>query len=510
MNAAHKTILACWCGGQCPHMPPIRELTKTNPDRPRIIETALKTILLEAPDCPEAHRALAWHYNARNHAAAAAEHLERARAVTGLTAPLSIEITNTLRNAARVPAAIKAGRRAVALNPDNVQAFVALASALQADGQLAEAQSIVEEAERKFARTIATRRLAAVLLSDAKDYAGAIARLSAEDLMPIEYFDRGRCHESLGHYAEAWRDWMAGKRIQREQQGMIYPQETMGRRFAYLAEMARPARASRLPRLAEPGARPWPIFITGFPRSGTTMTEAALAAHPDIAAGDELPFLPELIERLPAWTGSRAPFPHNLMSLSLPENAGVPELARDFYLRQSVHKIGIDGEKYFTDKMCSNEHHLLLIRNLFPGARIVHVRRHPLDIIVSNMSHHLIHGAYNACSLEWCATHYAATDALVAHYKRQLPDLPLIEIRYESFVADHYKHIDSMLPADLAPSPACYDFHLSKFHSRTISYRQIKQPVNDRSIGRYKPFLEFLRPIVPVIQATLDREGYQL
>jgi sulfotransferase family protein len=492
-------------------MPAVRELEKAN--RPRMAENALKRVLIDAPRCAEAHKALAVHLSNSNRAVAAQEHLETAREIIGLTPELATQMAHNLRSAAKIPEAISASLQAKILDPGNVQTWVALAAAYQADGKIKEAAAEVAEAEKRFGRHPSLRRIAAVVLADGKDYEAAIARLSNSELLPIELLDRGRFREALGQYELAWRDWMAAKQYQRDRLGYVYPAGQVARGIADLTEICRPPRMGYLRGCDHPGRRPWPIFITGFPRSGTTMIEAALGAHPAIVAGDELMYISELIERAPAFLSVRESYPRALMATALPENAVIPELMRDYYTGKARQKLGasVDGAFYFTDKMPSNEMHWLLIALLFPKSPVVHVRRHPLDILISNMSHHLVHGQYNACSLEWCATHYALTDNLVDHYRDKLRGwLKLIEVRYETFVTDHRAGIDRILPEDLTPDSRCYDFHESAWHSRTISYRQIKQPVHDKSVGRYRPFLDFLRPIVPIVQATLDREGYSL
>ena len=520
MNVTTPIKAGCWCGGTCPHIEPVRQLTLAR--KFGRAEMLCKRILLDAPACPEAHRAMASLLCNDNRSAFAGGHLAAAGAVTGTTPALALQAADTLRNAAKVPEAITVAYVALDLNRENPNAYALLAGTLQADGRLDEASAVVTEAEKRFGRVRAMRRISAVVLADRKDYAGAIELLSADDLDPLELFDRGRCHEKRGDYAAAWRDWMAGKQFQREKLGCIYDVTRFAARIDALHEFAQPARFRYLRGCEMPRRRPWPLFITGFPRSGTTMIEAALSSHRWIVAGDELSMLSEVIGRVPSFLNVRAAYPRALMAMAFPENVIMPGLMRDYYQRKAWAKIGIEGPsldcedgapggpQYFTDKMPSNELHWPLIRLLFPETPILHVRRHPLDIIVSNMSHSLVHGAFNACALEWNAAHLARIDDLLVHYKKKVPALDVIEVRYENFVADHRTHIDAMLPRDLAPDEKCYDFHLNPWHSRTISHRQIKEPVHDRSVGRYKPFLEFLRPIVPTIERMAEREGYAI
>lgn len=473
-------------------------------------ELMIRRILIDAPSCGAAHRALAHVLVETNRPAFAIPHLQKAITCQGESVDLMLQIAGALRAVPLIGRAISAARRVLSLAPDNPRAYAILANALHGDGQLDEAESVIAQGVAKFG-TGPLRRVAALVRAERKDYAGAIALLPDGDLMPLELFDRGRFQESAGNYVLAWRDWMTAKKMQRAL-GYVWDRTRAEKRIASLYECSRPTRFKQW-RGADMPARPWPLFITGFPRSGTTMVEAALSAHGMIVAGDELLFLSEVTQQLPYLARVRVAYPYAMAATSFAENAIVPSLLRDYYHRKAIDKIGageLAGARYFTDKMPSNELHWPLISKLFPETPIVHVRRHPLDILVSNMSHDLVHGAFVSCGLESCARNMGLVDGLLAHYRDHVPGLAVHQVQYESFVADHKAAIDAMLPADLAPDPACYDFHLNPWHSRTISHRQIKQPVYDKSVGRFKPFLEFLRPVLEHVAPIMAREGYEL
>jgi len=510
-NSLPLTILEhrpCWCGGACPHIALACELEKQK--RPRLAEIELHRVLVDNPDCRQARSVLARILANENRAAFALEHLDTAIGTAGPDPELIAQRAIILRQGAEIPMAIGAARERAIAAPDDVWAQQAYLLALQLDGCLTEAQSVVFDLDRRFPGNVHLRRFAALIEADSGDHERALARLQQNDLTALELFDRGRIHEKLKHYREAWQDWMTAKAMQRKA-GARYNHQSHARHVAELCDTFTASRMRYLFACDMPAERPWPIFITGFPRSGTTMIEATLSSHPQIVAGDELPFLLETIQRMPAWLRVNRSYPKALMASSLPENAMMLSLLRDFYQRKSHAKIGpgVAGMAYFTDKMPSNEKHWPLIRLLFPQSPIVHLRRHPLDIIVSNMSHFLTHGGFVACALEWCASHMLLLDDLMAFYQDNIAGLEVAEVRYEDFTRDHRAIIDRMLPADLPRDPRCYDFHLNAWHSRTISARQIKKPVNAGSVGRYLPFLEFLEPILPIIEPVLRRHRYR-
>jgi tetratricopeptide (TPR) repeat protein len=516
-NRAAPARAPCWCGGVCPHVAPLAELEAKR--RFPELEAATRRRLVLAPDCPELHKRMARMLEGRNFAHAAAGHWARAGAAE-ISAELEAARVNNARLQARLDLAEREGKEAVARFPDSVAAVTNLAYALHAAGKLEETETVLEAALIRFGPAAAgLRRLRALHAAEHKDFAAAIALLNELEaggaLSPAELLDRGRYHEKLGAYGAAWSDWMEAKRIQREAQKLVYRPELHERHVAELMEASRPPRGAVLEAAKVFSPPPWPIFITGFPRSGTTMIEAALSAHRSIVPGDELAAMPDLIRRMPAMLNAPRllTYPRVLAALAWPENVSAPRLLRATYMAHALERLGASDKKgfcYFTDKMTSNELHWPLLAALFPESPILHVRRHPLDILVSCMSQFLVHGGHNACALEWCAHHYAITDALTDHYKRKCPPPRLLEVRYEEFLADVPAGVEKITPAELAPDAASVDFHLNPWHARTLSYRQIKEPAHTNSVGRYRPFLDFLKPVLPVIAPTLERESYEI
>ncbi len=160
MNVTTPIKKGCWCGGACPHIEPVRRLTRNR--KFGRAEMLCRRILLDAPACPEAHTAMAFLLCQDNRAAFAGGHLAAAGAVIGTTPALALQSADALRNAARVPDAIKVAYVALDLNRENPGAYALLAGTLQADGRLDEAAGVVAEAEKRFGRAhIAMRRISA-------------------------------------------------------------------------------------------------------------------------------------------------------------------------------------------------------------------------------------------------------------------------------------------------------------------------------------------------------------
>jgi hypothetical protein len=184
---------------------------------------------------------------------------------------------------------------------------------------------------------------------------------------------------------------------------------------------------------------------------------------------------------------------------------------RDYYL-QNVADLGIlrDGSRLFTDKMPLNETHLGLISLMFPQSPLVHMRRHPLDVMVSVYSNHMTHGFFCAYDLATAARHYALIDQLVRHYRAEMA-LNFMEIRYEELVQAQEATVRRALGfVGVAFEPACLQFTENRRYARTASYAQVSEPLYDRSIGRYRNYLPFLGPALAQLQEVIDRLGYDV
>jgi hypothetical protein len=254
---------------------------------------------------------------------------------------------------------------------------------------------------------------------------------------------------------------------------------------------------------------PQPIFILGFPRSGTTLVEQTLSAHPRIAAGDELPLIHEITAIMPRMLASPLGYPEALAELWMGDQREGLDNLRDYYL-QKVRQMGVlrDGAARFTDKMPLNEAHLGLIALLFPEAPLIHVLRHPLDIMVSAFSNQFTHGFFCAYDLETAARHYVRVMDLVEHYRGEMT-LRYLPVRYEDIVADQEASVRAMLSfigEDF--DRACLTFHRNRRYARTASYAQVTEPLYQRSVHRYRHYRRHLEPVLPILRPVIERLGY--
>lgn len=305
---------------------------------------------------------------------------------------------------------------------------------------------------------------------------------------------RGRLRDRAGRHAEAWEDFVAGKaRLARP-----YDRGAVEAAFTALAEWP-----VGLPTARQRDDVAQPIFIMGMPRSGTTLMEQIVSAHPEVRAGGELPFVAELRDFARAMLGEEG-----IGGLNLADRHHLPALFRDFYLaRAETHGL-TGGVRFFTDKMPLNEVHAPLIRLAFPTAPLILMRRHPLDILVSIMAHDMTHGAHCGYRLDDAAHHLAAVSALVAGYRDRLSLAPTV-VHYEALVADGAAEIARVMAAiGLPEDPAQRLFHRQPRHAPTPSYAQVREPLHARSVERWRAYAAPLATVVPVVAAAMARDGY--
>jgi len=234
-----------------------------------------------------------------------------------------------------------------------------------------------------------------------------------------------------------------------------------------------------------------PIFIVGMLRSGTTLVEQILASHPAIYAGGEREYFRNLASQLPERLGDAArPYPDCVTALDA-ETAAQLSAA---YLDQVRPQMG--EAKRFTDKNPLNFEHLGLIMLLFPNARILHCRRDPMDLCLSIYFQHFSEHLDFPYSFADIAEYHRQYEQLMAHWISVFPGR-IHEVQYETLVADLEGVSRGMFAnLDLEWDENCLAFHRTDRPVGTASHWQVRQPIYNRSVGRwrhYEPHLADLR-----------------
>jgi len=472
-----------------------------------------------APKDPQSHNLMGMIMTEAQRPQVGEHHYRRALELLG--APSAILVANlawNLKNQGRMEDSRRLYEESVKLDPAIFQTLYGWARMEETDRNFARAGELLDAAENLSPGHPSVLLLRAVLHGRVKEYDKAVAALedierrrAGGTLGPVEWSEKGQLLDKMGRHPEAFAAFTEAKRTLRESTGQAY----LGEQAATLVQrLTSFFMASRLEILPRAGVRldvPQPVFIVGFPRSGTTMVEQTLSAHPQIAAGDELPIVSELTQLAPRMLNSPLAYPEAFSELWLGDQVEGLDNLRDYYL-QRARQLGAmrKGARWFTDKMPLNETHLGLIGLIFPQAPIIHLLRHPLDVVLSVFSNHLTHGFYCAYDLESIARHYVLVMDLVEHYRRQMA-LRYLPIRYEDVIDHQEASVRKMLDFIGAPyDRRCLAFHENRRYARTASYAQVTEKLYDRSRYRYRAYREQLTPVMPILEPTIRRLGYTM
>jgi predicted Zn-dependent protease len=261
------------------------------------------------------------------------------------------------------------------------------------------------------------------------------------------------------------------------------------------------------PELEAPDASQCPVFVVGFPRSGTTLLEQMLDAHPSLQSMDERPFINTLASQLENGTGLQMP-----RDLGRLDQRDCDEL-RKGYLVLACGKVPRRWGARLVDKNPLNMLCLPMIHRMFPRAKFILALRHPCDVILSCYMQNFRAAvlAVAGQTLEHLAHAYiAAMRNWLYHVGIFKPDV--FVSRYEDLVADtpgQTRRIAAFLGLESADSMLKFDARArQKGFIKTPSYSQVIEPINRKSINRWQRYREYFEPVLPILQTMLCHWSY--
>lgn len=250
-----------------------------------------------------------------------------------------------------------------------------------------------------------------------------------------------------------------------------------------------------------------PVFIVGMPRSGTTLLETMLGRHSQVFPAGELPYVGQVERTLLRWLNEDRGYIGNRV-------AALRHVPAEIYRNNAKvildHMTGqMEGRRFFTDKTPDNAMRLGLISRLFPRARVIYVRRHPLDCCISNLFVRFGQGLAYASRLDWLGEHYHNLVRSMEGW-RTVAGLPILDVSYENLVEDPEAGIRRVLDfLDLEFEEACLSPEQSDRIIRTASKFQARQPINRRSANRWKRYEPWIGPLVEALGGMewIEREA---
>ncbi|WP_052223605.1 tetratricopeptide repeat-containing sulfotransferase family protein [Novosphingobium malaysiense] len=241
------------------------------------------------------------------------------------------------------------------------------------------------------------------------------------------------------------------------------------------------------------------IFVVGMPRTGTTLVDRILSSHPEVASAGELQAMPLAVKQAAGTRSRQVIDPETAQAAMAADPAKIGQL----YLARAAHHRPAGAARY-VDKLPANFLHVGHIVRSLPNARIVCLRRNPMDTVWSNFRNlFATQSAYYAYSYDLLDTarYYARFDRLMAFWDRLYPGR-VLQFGYEALVLDQEAQTRRLLEhCGLSWAPACLAFHENRAAVATPSAAQVRRSLNTEGIGRWKTHAEGMAEVRAYFEA---------
>lgn len=423
---------------------------------------------------------------------------------------------STLFEKGDLTAAIGRFRRAVELRSDYPEAHNKLCQALERSNRIDALEIALVDAREKCQGVHPALELReAELLKRKKDYAAARTCLEssawrsadAETQEAAAYLLCDLCDRlddpkvAFAYAADANRICAAGLPAQRTDRGAYF------RLIDELGAAFTPDRVSGWRDRSRADHSPYPVFLVGFPRSGTTLLNTILHSHADISTTEEVPTVFSLESAMREMTGG------SLDDLAALDVEQIESLRRVYFDELDKYLDAGDPPKRVVDKLPLNLVQAGVIHRVFPEARFIFAQRHPCDAVLSchMRAFKMNEGMVNCLDIESAARLYDSVMRLWAQYQDVLP-LHVHTVRYESLIRDFDSTVSACLDfLGMNWDDGVHDYVETAKRSKQIStpsYDQVTQALYTGASGRWQRYREHLEPVLPVLLPWAERMGY--
>ncbi|MCF2514106.1 sulfotransferase [Sphingomonas sp. G124] len=378
---------------------------------------------------------------------------------------------HVLRIAGRQGDSVSAYRKAIELNPSYGEAWWSLA-------------------DLKTAKISETDMAAMRACLDSSTLAGA-------DEIGL-HFALGKALGDAGRYEEAFKEYSAGNSLKHK--SLKTHASAIGNHVQRCEEVFTREYFSAHGRSGHEAKDP--IFIVGMPRSGSTLIEQILASHPSIEGTEELVYLGNLASLLSE--GRKAgiepsKFVDAIANLPSPK---LDSIGGAYLWNADKHRHS--NRPRFIDKMPRNWLYLPLIKLALPNAKIIDVRRNPMDCCWSNFRQLFADSGEFSYDLAELGDYYRSYVRMLAHFDRVLPGM-VHRVIYEHLVTDTDREVRRLLDyLDLPFDAACLEFHKNPRAVKTSSSEQVRQPITDAGIDQWRPYDPWLGPLKEALGSVLQ------
>ena len=458
----------------------------------------LQRALQIRPDYAEAFVGLARFFHEKENLDEALRCARRAVELAPEKAEMCSQLAGIYTEMARSDEARQMYQRALEIDPENNEALLGLGHLEMEGGDMEKAEALFRQAlalkEDNLPARFHLAQVKKVKAGDENLAALEAAALAAQDAAnPLSskkamalHFALGKCYDDSKQYDKAFPHFLDGCRLKRATYS--YDAGEVTKHFDTIMQVFDENTLARLRGAGDASAVP--IFVLGMPRSGTTLTEQIIASHPDVYGAGELPDLLAIAQRQLQGTG----FPENIRAI---DRQTLSAWGADYIagLRERAPEA-----KHITDKMPANFFAVGLIHLMLPNAKIIHVNRNPVDTCLSCFTRLFNRKQEQTYDLADLGHYYVDYIRLMAHWRKVLPAGAFLDVQYEDIVADQEAQARRMLDfCGLEWDAACLDFHKHKRSIRTASVTQVRQPIYNSSVERWRLYEKHLGPLLDAL-----------
>lgn len=457
----------------------------------------LKTAITINPKASQCHDELANIYFSIGEFNNALTHFEITRSLGYNQSNTSTMIGRCLRELNDYQGALEALSEAISLDPNNQFSHLYLGTCYRETGQLNLAENAYEQAIRidpEFAlayyllATTGTAENPEILLRKMENLINGESQTVQGKI--FLGFGLGKLYEDARNPQESFRYYHLANQLKRQ---LISPDlvsvkyyfDTLKQVFSDLAPGV----------ICGPDTSGCtPILILGMPRSGSSLLEQIIAAHPDVHGAGELPLLEQSLNTASS-DGLYLKFPDDFRSLTSQHGE---RIAQKYLL--GLQKLRPGAEKFVIDKLPQNFYFIGAIRRLLPSAKIIHIIRNPVATCFSCYKNYFGPGMLEfTYDLGELGEYYLLYRSLMDFWHLEAEE-DILEVHYENIIANQANETEKILNfCGLNWDDRCFEFHQSQKTVRTASFAQVRKPVYDSSLNSWNTLRSKLEPLISVL-----------
>ena len=428
-----------------------------------------------------------------------------------------LELSEQLQLWGEIELALQLARAAVKLTPDHPSALYAVAACLHRLNYVDQAMLVMHKLLKQLPENAGCQILMALLEFDNKQVEHAQIRLESVLATESDKLQLARASLELSKVYDnqkRYDDAFAALTVAGDQHRKLALSQDIDSEFifnkinlylhGYDAKLLKRWSAANFA-----DNLPVPAFLIGFLRSGTTLTEQVLSAHPKIITTDENQLLNEVIIELEKMTNCKGDIPSALRQINIVQARHL----RQFYWRRACEEYSqAILNKTFINKVALNSIEIGLISTRFPEAKIIFALRDPRDVCLScaMQSFTMSVATINMLSWQGIARQYAAIMELWLSLRHQIsPDY--LELRYEDTVTDFkasFQRVFAFLGLDWHTDVLSFHQQVAGRYVSTPSFTAVSQPVYQSAVARWKHYEKHYDTIMPLLQPYIEAFGY--